>query len=234
MIRICKEESFHQRQGFELLPTMMRGTDDQRAMVQESVDRFWWPSLMMFGPPDADSPNTEQSMAWGIKRDTNDELRQQFVDMTVPQAAALGVTLPDPSLAWNDERQAHDFGQPDWDEFTRGGQGLRPVQRPADRAPPARARGRRLGARGGRPRSRGSEARRASGMSAAPPRAATAPYRSRASDRPDGPRTTGRSTRSSCAASAGSTTCTSGRCTPPTTRWRCATPATSTPAATRA
>ncbi len=117
MIRICKEESFHQRQGFELLMTMMRGTDEQRAMVQESVDRFWWPALMMFGPPDADSPNTEQSMAWGIKRDTNDELRQKFVDMSVPQADALGVTLPDPQLAWNDERGHHDFGQPDWDEF---------------------------------------------------------------------------------------------------------------------
>ena len=99
MIRICKEESFHQRQGFELLATMMRGTDEQRAMVQESVDRFWWPALMMFGPPDADSPNTERSMAWGIKRDTNDELRQKFVDMTVPQAEALGVTLPDPDAA---------------------------------------------------------------------------------------------------------------------------------------
>jgi ring-1,2-phenylacetyl-CoA epoxidase subunit PaaA len=93
-------------------------------MVQESVDRFWWPSLMMFGPPDADSPNTEQSMAWGIKRNTNDELRQKFVDMTVPQARALGVTLPDPALVWNEERQAHDFGQPDWEEFAtvvRGG-----------------------------------------------------------------------------------------------------------------
>ena len=117
MIRICKEESFHQRQGYELLATMMRGTDEQRAMVQESVDRFWWPALMMFGPPDADSPNTEQSMAWGIKRNTNDELRQKFVDMTVPQAQALGVTLPDPQLRWNEERQAHDFGQPDWAEF---------------------------------------------------------------------------------------------------------------------
>ncbi len=106
MIRICKEESFHQRQGFELLATMMRGTDEQRAMVQESVDRFWWPALMMFGPPDADSPNTEQSMAWGIKRDTNDDLRQKFVDMTVPQAEALGVTLPDPELRWNEERGA--------------------------------------------------------------------------------------------------------------------------------
>jgi ring-1,2-phenylacetyl-CoA epoxidase subunit PaaA len=117
MIRVCKEESFHQRQGFELLATMMRGTDAQREMVQESVDRFWWPALMMFGPPDADSPNTAQSMAWGIKRDTNDELRQKFVDMTVPQAAALGVTLPDPELVWNEAKGGHDFGQPDWDEF---------------------------------------------------------------------------------------------------------------------
>ncbi len=117
MIRICKEESFHQRQGFELLMTMMSGTDEQRAMVQESVDRFWWPALMMFGPPDAESPNTAQSMAWGIKRDTNDDLRQKFVDMSVPQAEALGVTLPDPDLVWNEERGHHDFGQPDWDEF---------------------------------------------------------------------------------------------------------------------
>src|SRR3954447_18182177 len=118
MVRICKEESFHQRQGFELLRTMMSGTDEQRAMVQESVDRFWWPALMMFGPPDADSPNTEQSMAWGIKRDTNDELRQRFVDMTVPQADVLGVTLPDPELSWNAERASYDFGEPDWDELT--------------------------------------------------------------------------------------------------------------------
>jgi ring-1,2-phenylacetyl-CoA epoxidase subunit PaaA len=117
MIRICKEESFHQRQGYELLMTMMRGTEAQRAMVQESVNRFWWPALMMFGPPDEASTNTEQSMAWGIKTHTNDELRQRFVDMTVPQAKALGVTLPDPDLRWNDERQAHDFGEIDWDEF---------------------------------------------------------------------------------------------------------------------
>ncbi|HJT93471.1 MAG TPA: 1,2-phenylacetyl-CoA epoxidase subunit PaaA [Mycobacterium sp.] len=117
MIRICKEESFHQRQGYELLMTLMSGTEEQRAMVQESVDRWWWPSLMMFGPPDDDSPNTEQSMAWGIKRNTNDDLRQRFVDMSVPQAQALGVTLPDPELVWNEQRQAHDFGAPDWDEF---------------------------------------------------------------------------------------------------------------------
>jgi ring-1,2-phenylacetyl-CoA epoxidase subunit PaaA len=117
MIRICKEESFHQRQGFELLMTMMRGTGAQRAMVQDAVDRWWWPSLMMFGPPDDESPNTERSMAWKVKRHTNDELRQRFVDMSVPQAAALGVTLPDPVLSWNAEREHHDFGAIDWDEF---------------------------------------------------------------------------------------------------------------------
>ncbi|GAB3212966.1 1,2-phenylacetyl-CoA epoxidase subunit PaaA [Marinactinospora thermotolerans] len=119
MVRICKEESFHQRQGYELLMRMMEGTPAQREMVQDAVDRWWWPALMMFGPPDAESPNTRQSMAWRIKRDTNDELRQRFVDMTVPQARRLGVTLPDPELRWNAERGHHDFGQPDWEEFKR-------------------------------------------------------------------------------------------------------------------
>jgi len=117
MVRICKEESFHQRQGYELLMTMMRGTDAQRTMVQEAVDRFWWPALMMFGPPDDESPNTEQSLAWGVKRHTNDELRQRFVDMSVPQAEKLGVTFPDPDLAWNQERAHYDFGTLDWNEF---------------------------------------------------------------------------------------------------------------------
>jgi ring-1,2-phenylacetyl-CoA epoxidase subunit PaaA len=129
MIRICKEESFHQRQGYELLMTMMRGTPQQREMVQDATDRWWWPSLMMFGPPDADSPNTGQSMAWKIKRHTNDELRQRFVDMTVPQAAALGVTLPDPDLAWNADRGHHDFGTPDWDELKRVISGDGPMNR---------------------------------------------------------------------------------------------------------
>jgi ring-1,2-phenylacetyl-CoA epoxidase subunit PaaA len=125
MIRVCKEESFHQRQGYELLMTMMGGTDEQRRMVQDAVNRWWWPSLMMFGPSDAESSNTAQSMAWRIKRHTNDELRQKFVDMTVPQAEALGVTLPDPALRWNPERGHHDFGEIDWDEFWRvvGGNG---------------------------------------------------------------------------------------------------------------
>ncbi|ACU40489.1 1,2-phenylacetyl-CoA epoxidase subunit A [Actinosynnema pretiosum subsp. pretiosum] len=135
MIRVCKEESFHQRQGYELLATMMAGTDAQRSMVQDAVDRWWWPSLMMFGPPDAESANTERSVAWRIKRNTNDELRQKFVDMTVPQAAKLGVTLPDPELRWNAERGHHDFGTPDWDEFRRvvGGDGPCNAQRVAHR-----------------------------------------------------------------------------------------------------
>jgi ring-1,2-phenylacetyl-CoA epoxidase subunit PaaA len=127
MIRICKEESFHQRQGYELLMTMMRGTPAQRAMVQDAVDRWWWPSLMMFGPPDAESPNSAQSMAWKIKRHGNDELRQRFVDMSVPQAEALGVTLPDPDLRWNDERGHHDFGAIDWVEFKKVVAGAGPL-----------------------------------------------------------------------------------------------------------
>jgi ring-1,2-phenylacetyl-CoA epoxidase subunit PaaA len=126
MVRICKEESFHQRQGYELLMTLMNGTEAQRAMVQDAVDRWWWPSLMMFGPADGDSPNTQQSMAWRIKRHTNDELRQRYVDMTVPQADALGVTLPDPALRWNTEREAHDFGDIDWDEFMQVVKGAGP------------------------------------------------------------------------------------------------------------
>ena len=135
MIRICKEESFHQRQGYELLMTMMRGTGEQRAMVQDAVDRWWWPSLMMFGPPDADSPNSAQSMAWKIKRHSNDELRQRYVDMSVPQAEALGVTLPDPDLRWNAERGHHDFGEIDWSELKRviSGDGPLNAQRIAHR-----------------------------------------------------------------------------------------------------
>ncbi|MFI2362465.1 1,2-phenylacetyl-CoA epoxidase subunit PaaA [Promicromonospora sp. NPDC019610] len=117
MVRICKEESFHQRQGFEILLALMDGTEEQRAMAQESVNRWYAPALMMFGPPDAESPNSRQSMAWKIKRFSNDELRQRFVDMIVPQAEILGVTLPDPDLRWNEERGHHDFGELDWAEF---------------------------------------------------------------------------------------------------------------------
>ena len=118
MVRVCKEESFHQRQGFDALYTMMsQGTPEQRAMVQDAVNRWWWPSLMMFGPPDAESTHSTQSMRWGIKRISNDDLRQKFVDATVPQAKVLGVTLPDTGLAWNEARQSWDFGRIDWDEF---------------------------------------------------------------------------------------------------------------------
>jgi ring-1,2-phenylacetyl-CoA epoxidase subunit PaaA len=117
MVRICKEESFHQRQGFEILHTLSHGTPDQHDMAQDAVNRWWWPSLMMFGPPDDQSPNSAQSMAWGIKRFSNDELRQRFVDMTVPQAQALGLTLPDPDLRWDEDTQHWIFGPIDWDEF---------------------------------------------------------------------------------------------------------------------
>jgi ring-1,2-phenylacetyl-CoA epoxidase subunit PaaA len=117
MIRVCKEESFHQRQGFEILHTLAHGTEAQHTMAQDAVNRWWWPSLMMFGPPDDASPNSEQSMRWGIKRFSNDELRQRFVDMTVPQAEVLGLTLPDPDLRWNEERGHYDFGEIDFSEL---------------------------------------------------------------------------------------------------------------------
>jgi ring-1,2-phenylacetyl-CoA epoxidase subunit PaaA len=117
MVRVCKEESFHQRQGFEILNTLSHGTQAQHAMAQDAVDRWWWPSLMMFGPPDDASPNSAQSMAWGIKRFSNDQLRQRFVDMTVPQSQALGLTLPDPDLRWNAERGSYDIGEIDFSEL---------------------------------------------------------------------------------------------------------------------
>jgi ring-1,2-phenylacetyl-CoA epoxidase subunit PaaA len=117
MVRVCKEESFHQRQGFETLHTLSHGTPEQHAMAQDAVDRWWWPSLMMFGPHDAESTHTEKSMAWGVKRFSNDDLRQRFVDMTVPQAEALGLTLPDPDLRWNEERGHYDFGEIDFTEL---------------------------------------------------------------------------------------------------------------------
>jgi ring-1,2-phenylacetyl-CoA epoxidase subunit PaaA len=118
MIRVCKEESFHQRQGYQILLTMMQeGTDDQKAMVQDSINRFWWPSLMMFGPSDENSPNSAQSMAWKIKRHSNDELRQRFLDQTVPQLELLGCTAPDPDLKYNQEAGHYEFGEIDWQEF---------------------------------------------------------------------------------------------------------------------
>jgi ring-1,2-phenylacetyl-CoA epoxidase subunit PaaA len=117
MIRICKEESFHQRQGFEIMTVMARGTLPQRDMAQDALNRWWWPALMMFGPPDSESPHTAQSVRWKIKLLTNDQLRQRFIDQTVPQAEYLGLTVPDPDLKWNDETGRYDFGQIDWTEF---------------------------------------------------------------------------------------------------------------------
>ena len=129
MIRICKEESFHQRQGYEIVMTLAQGSPAQKAMAQESLNRFWQPVLMMFGPPDGESRNTDQSVKWKIKRFTNDELRQKFVDATVPQAEYLGLTIPDPDLKWNEQRQGYDFGPIDWDEFWRVVKGNGPMNR---------------------------------------------------------------------------------------------------------
>ena len=119
MIRICKEESFHQRQGYQIMLTLAEGTPDQHRMAQEALDRWWWPSIMMFGPSDAASIHSSQNMQWGIKRFSNDELRQRFIDATVPQAELIGLTIPDPDLRWNTERGSYDYGQIDWEEFNR-------------------------------------------------------------------------------------------------------------------
>ncbi|SCE65558.1 ring-1,2-phenylacetyl-CoA epoxidase subunit PaaA [Micromonospora viridifaciens] len=129
MIRVCKEESFHQRQGYEILHTLAHGTPAQKAMAQDAVDRWWYPSLAMFGPPDTDSPHSAQSMAWKIKRFSNDELRQRFVDMCVQQAEILGLTLPDPDLRWNEQRQSYDYTQPDYGELMRVIKGDGPCNR---------------------------------------------------------------------------------------------------------
>lgn len=117
MIRVCKEESFHQRQGYEIMITLANGSPEQKEMAQDALNRWWWPSLMMFGPTDAESVHTAQSMKWKLKRKTNDELRQQFIDQTVPQAELIGLTIPDPDLKWNEEKKGYDFGKIDWDEF---------------------------------------------------------------------------------------------------------------------
>ena len=117
MIKICKEESFHQRQGYEIMTEMANGTKEQKEMAQDALNRFWWPSIMMFGPHDSDSPRTGNAMKWKIKRKTNDELRQNFIDKTVAQADLIGLKIPDPDLKWNEERGSYDFGEIDWDEF---------------------------------------------------------------------------------------------------------------------
>ncbi len=129
MVRICKEESFHQRQGYHIMMTMMQGSEEQKRMTQDATDRFWWPALMMFGPHDADSAHSAQSMQWKIKRQSNDELRQKFVDQTVGQANAIGLTLPDPDLRWNQERGHYDFGAIDWAELQRVISGNGPCNR---------------------------------------------------------------------------------------------------------
>ncbi len=117
MIRICKEESFHQRQGYDIMMKLSRGTAEQKEMAQDALNRWWQPALMMFGPPDGDSIHSAQSMAWKIKQNTNDELRQKFVDQTVPQAKFIGLEVPDPDLKWNEEKNGYDYGEVDWNEF---------------------------------------------------------------------------------------------------------------------
>jgi ring-1,2-phenylacetyl-CoA epoxidase subunit PaaA len=139
MVRVCKEESFHQRQGYEIMITLANGTEAQKAMAQDALNRWWWPSLMMFGPSDAESVNSDQSMTWKIKRFTNDELRQKFIDATIPQTEFLGLTVPDPDLTWNSDKNSgrggYDHGEIDWDEFMRviKGGGMMNVDRVADR-----------------------------------------------------------------------------------------------------
>jgi ring-1,2-phenylacetyl-CoA epoxidase subunit PaaA len=127
MVRVCKEESFHQRQGYEIMIALANGTAEQKRMAQDALNRWWWPSLMMFGPPDDNSPNTERSMRWRIKRETNDELRQKFVDITVPQADFLGLSVPDPDCRWNEAKGGYDFGEVDWEEFYAVVRGEGPV-----------------------------------------------------------------------------------------------------------
>jgi ring-1,2-phenylacetyl-CoA epoxidase subunit PaaA len=129
MVRVCKEESFHQRQGFEIVSLLANGTPEQKQMVQDSLNRFWWPALMMFGPNDDNSPNSAQSTKWKIKRMSNDELRQQFVDVTVPQAEMVGLTIPDNDLKWNAETGHYDFGAINWEEFNQVIQGNGPCNK---------------------------------------------------------------------------------------------------------
>lgn len=117
MVRICKEESFHQRQGYEIMSKLANGTKDQKDMAQDALDRWWWPSIMMFGPHDADSPRTGNAMKWKIKRETNDSLRQSFIDKTVAQADVIGLKIPDKDLKWNEEMRHYEFGEIDWEEF---------------------------------------------------------------------------------------------------------------------
>ena len=129
MIRICKEESFHQRQGYEIMTTLSKGSPEQHQMAQDALNRYWWPALMMFGPPDSDSTHSDRSMRWKVKRFTNDELRQKFIDATVPQADFLGLKVPDPDLRYSETKKGYDFGEIDWDEFWRVVKGHGPCNR---------------------------------------------------------------------------------------------------------
>ena len=129
MIRVCKEESFHQRQGFEIMMKLANGTSEQKDLAQDALNRWWWPSLMMLGPKDEESIHTEQSMKWKLKRKSNDDLRQQFIDQTVPQADLIGLTIPDPELKWNKERGSYDFGPINWDEFWQVVKGYGPCNK---------------------------------------------------------------------------------------------------------
>lgn len=129
MVRICKEESFHQRQGFQIMLALANGTQRQREMAQDALNRWWWPVVMMFGPPDSESVHSAQNMAWGIKRFSNDELRHKFIDATVPQAELLGLSIPDPDLAWNQQRESYDHGPIDWDHFYQVVSGNGPCNR---------------------------------------------------------------------------------------------------------
>ena len=129
MVRVCKEESFHQRQGYEIMMALAEGSPEQKEMAQDALNRWWWPSLMMFGPSDTESQNSDQSMKWKIKRFTNDELRQKFVDASVSQAEKIGLTIPDPDLKWNEERGAYNFGEIHWDEFWKVVKGNGPMNR---------------------------------------------------------------------------------------------------------
>ena len=129
MIRICKEESFHQRQGYQIMLVLARGSAEQKALAQDALDRWWWPSLMMFGPHDAESAHSAKSMQWKLKRESNDQLRQKFVDQTVPQAEFIGLKMPDLDLSWNEDRGHYDFGEIDWDEFWQVVSGNGPCNR---------------------------------------------------------------------------------------------------------
>ncbi len=129
MVRVCKEESFHQRQGYEIMLSLCNGTSEQQQMAQDALNRWWWPSIMMFGPRDDQSPNSELSMKWKIKLFSNDELRQKFIDMTVPQAEILGLTIPDHELQWNKQTGHYDYGEPDWEEFFNVIQGNGPCNK---------------------------------------------------------------------------------------------------------